>query len=58
MYFIIQENIVILWSIYSLFSAKVSLLKCSYILVKTLLLKPEFDFHKVLAAGTTLMWTL
>lgn len=37
--------------LYSLFSAKVSLLKCSYILVKTLLLKPEFDFHKVLAAG-------
>ena len=42
----------ILWSIlYSLFSEKVSLLKCSCILVEKLLLKPEFDLHKVLAAG-------
>lgn len=37
----------ILWSIlYSLFSAKVSLLKYSYILVKTLLLKQNSIFTK------------
>lgn len=43
----------VLWSIlYSLFSEKVSLLKCSCVLVEKLLLNgEEFDLHKVLAAG-------